>query len=838
VEEKAIIDTDRLEDEKEHLKREITSLYHTINEERRKASLTKDLLEGLEGKIKGLKAEGERLEEENHKLQREVASMKESNGWRLIEFFRKLKHVGDPLRLRRVLRILMRHGVPPRQTNSSSRSRRVGAGELRCFGDLKISQDTEGWRPVVKGGKRTDQENVLSLDFRRRIIPVLPNQHYILSFKNLDDSLSGLDLFLATYERLNACSLILKVWSAEFPSGPLRTVEKYALLLLNNYYESFSFEPIQDARGKDFIISIESPDSDFLNCIGIWEVKERESYSEWCSQNEFSDEEQERVRKQSAELNYHPRISVIVPVYKIGLKWLQKAVDSVIDQIYPYWELCLVDDGSNLEEIASYFHELSKKDDRIKCKILSQNRGISEASNVALSFATGEFICFLDHDDELSPNALHEVALLLDRHPQADFIYSDEDKIDLKGKRSDPYFKPKWSPDLLLSNMYTGHMAVFRTSIVEQLGGCRKGYDGAQDYDLTLRITERTEKIYHIPKVLYHWRTLSDSTSLNPDSKEYAYLSGKRCLEDALKRRGIDGVVSEGRWKGSYRVKRNIQDRPRISIIIPTGPQAFILKRCVDSIVRKTAYDNYELIIIDNSLGDSKTTEYLRLLEKEKTAAVYRYNLPFNFSAINNFAAKSANGDHLLFLNNDTEVITEAWLSSLLEHSQRREVGAVGCKLLYPDNRIQHAGVILGINGIAGHAHKLVSDNECGYFFRKDVIQNFSAVTAACMMTRKDVFQEAGGFDDQHLGIAYNDVDFCLRLRKKGYLIVYTPYAMLFHHESLSRGYEIDSDERYAKEKHYFESTWGRLLTDDPYYSPNLSLMREDFALRISSDSD
>ena len=375
--EKAITDTDKLETQKEELKKETTQLYYTINEERQKALLIKGLLTDLGVKIKELRAEGERVREEKHELQRELASIKESKAWRVIELLGKLKHTKNPLLIRQVVGVLLRRKVPPPLINSSISPRTIKAKELRCLDDLRISKETEGWKPVVRGGGRIGEEKVLSRDFRRRIVPVLSNQPYIFFFRNLDDSLSQVDLFLATYKRLNSCSLTFKVWSAGSPSGPLRTVEKNAILLLNNYYESFKFEPIGSAQGKDFIISLESPDSDFLNCVGIWEVKEKESYSKWCLQNEPTEGEEERIQKEIGELAYRPLISVIVPVYKSHLKWLRKAVASVLEQIYPNWELCVVDDGSNSEEIINYFHELSKRDDRIKYKILSENRGIS-----------------------------------------------------------------------------------------------------------------------------------------------------------------------------------------------------------------------------------------------------------------------------------------------------------------------------------------------------------------------------------------------------------------------------------------------------------------------------
>lgn len=573
--------------------------------------------------------------------------------------------------------------------------------------------------------------------------------------------------------------------------------------------------------------------------------KETSIYDIYLEQNKITDSMLNNMKKEAMNFKYTPTISIITPVYNVDTIWLEMAITSVLNQAYDNWELCLVDDASRKAHIKKLLDKYQKQDNRIKVKFLKENMGIASASNEALSLANGEFVGLLDHDDELTVNALFEVVKLLQEHPDADMIYSDEDKKDTQDKRSEPYFKPDWSPDLFLSNMYTCHFGVYRKKIIEEIGGFKKGFEGSQDYDLVLRFTEKTHQIYHIPQVLYHWRKNPNSTAVRYDVKGYADINAMKALEDTLKRRKINGKVIKGLFPSSFRVKREIIGKPKVSIIIPTQDRVEILRKCIESIGKKTDYKNYEIIVIDNNSEGNNTIEYLETISKTPNIRVLKYEKPFNFSAINNFAARNCKGEYLLFLNNDTEVISEEWLSAMLEHAQRKEVGAVGCKLLYPDNTIQHAGVILGITGtpgqpgVAGHSHKHLSNSEIGYFGRPHIIHNLSAVTAACVMIRKEVFEEVGGFNEE-LVVAFNDVDLCLKIREKGYLIVYTPYAALYHHESLSRGYEDNPEkqERFSKEVMYMREKWGE-ITDkgDPYYNPNLSLEKENFSIRSSVDN-
>lgn len=566
-------------------------------------------------------------------------------------------------------------------------------------------------------------------------------------------------------------------------------------------------------------------------------------YKSWIQKNEPTEEELKRMGEECKNFDYKPRISMIMPVWNTDERWLQKAIESVINQVYDNWELSIADGGSTKPHVKKILREYAKKDSRIKAKFLKENKGIAGNSNEALAIATGEFVGFLDHDDELAPFALYEVVKLLNDNPELDFIYSDEDKITTKGRRRDPFFKPDWSPDMFLSQNYLCHLSVIRKALVDKVGGFREGYDGSQDYDLFLRVTELVDekRIAHIPKILYHWRIVLGSAAEKVSAKPYAFVAAKKALKDALARRGIEGEILDGLFLSSFRVRYKIIGSPKISIIIPTTDKVNTLKTCIDSILKKTNYENYEIVIIDNQSKEEKTFIYYDKIKNNSEITILEYNKPFNFSAINNFAVSQVDTDYILLLNNDTEVISEGWLEAMFEHAQRKEVGAVGVKLLYPNNTIQHAGVILGITGtprqkgVAGHSHRNLSTAAYGYFLRPHLIENLSAVTAACVMLRKEVYEEVNGFDE-NLTVAFNDVDFCLKIREKGYLIVYTPYAELYHHESLTRGYEDNQDKqaRFLKEVEYVRGKWRHVIDKgDPYYNPNLTLEREDFSIKL-----
>lgn len=561
-----------------------------------------------------------------------------------------------------------------------------------------------------------------------------------------------------------------------------------------------------------------------------------QEYEEWLKITELTEERRREILDHISNLSYQPLISVIVPVYNVEERWLRKCIESVQNQLYPKWELCIADDASSKEHIKDILREYATKDSRIKIVFRETNGHISEASNSALELATGEFIALLDHDDELTPDALYENVALLNQHPDADMIYSDEDKINEEGKKHSPYFKPDWSPDTLLSNMYTCHLGIYRTRLVRDIGGFRKGFEGSQDYDLVLRLTENTEKIYHVPKILYHWRTLPQSTALNSSVKSYTHDAGLRAVKEAIIRRGIDGWVEPVKETPNlYRVHYSPIGEPFISILIPTRDMAGILDMCLSSIFEKTSYRNFEVIIIDNGSEQQDTFDVFAKWSKREPerVRVERMDIPFNYSRLNNLAVQRTKGELILLLNNDIEVISQDWLEELAGQAIRPEVGAVGAMLLYPDNTVQHAGIILGVGGVANHSHKHFASTNSGYFAKLRQITNYSAVTGACLMVRKDLFLKMNGLDEQ-LAVAFNDVDFCLRLIQKGLYNVWLPHVKLYHHESKSRGYEDTPEKkaRFLKEINFMKERWGDLLLNDPFYNPNLTLDREDFSIR------
>jgi GT2 family glycosyltransferase len=533
-------------------------------------------------------------------------------------------------------------------------------------------------------------------------------------------------------------------------------------------------------------------------------------YDKWIKKNELTDDMIEEIKKEITRFEYKPKLSIIMPVYNVDQIWLEKAIDSVINQL--------------------------RGEERIKIKYLEENQGISGASNEVLHLATGEFIGLLDNDDELTIDALYENVKFLNKNPEADLIYSDEDKIDTRGNRTEPFFKPDYSPDFLLTKNYICHFSLFRRSIINNIGGFRRGYEGAQDYDLILRFIEKTkpERIFHIPKILYHWRKIPGSTARIGDAKSYVFASAKKALSDYLKRNNIQGEVVDGNCS-SYRVMREVKNNYKVSIIIPFKDQSEVLKRCVSSIVEKTKYRKYEIVLVNNQSKEEETFEYLDKIRDNSSFRILDYDNSFNFSAINNYAVRQVDSEYIVLLNNDTEVISPDWIENMLEFAQRKDVGAVGALLYYPNDTIQHGGVILGIKGVAGHSHKHMKRDSHGYFGRTKIVHNLSAVTAACLMTKKSIFNEVDGFD-VNLTHAFNDVDYCLKIREKGYLIVYTPYAELYHHESLSRGYEDTPEKqaRFRKEIELFQEKWKDVFAKgDPYYSPNLTLEKEDFSIRI-----
>ena len=509
-----------------------------------------------------------------------------------------------------------------------------------------------------------------------------------------------------------------------------------------------------------------------------------------------------------------PLFSIVMPVYNPEECWLRAAVASVRNQTHPSWELCIADDASTEPGVRAFLEECPATDPRIKVRRLPHRQGISGASNAALEMARGLFVAFLDHDDELAPQALFEVARLLSEQPDLDLVYSDEDKIEPDGRHSEPFFKPEFSPDLLMSMNYIGHLTVVRRSLLEETGGFRPGFEGSQDYDLLLRLVERTRRIAHLPRILYHWRKSRGSVAADPAAKVYAYEAAVRALEETLARRGQPGKV-ETTGPGRYRVRYLVDGHPLVSIVILTRNQGQLLSRCLSTLERKTDYRRYEVIVVDNGSTDPNTLGLLEDYSRRPRCRVLRLDQPFNYSRLNNLAAAEAKGDYLLFLNDDVEVVSPGWLEEMLGHARRPEVGAVGAKLIYPNGKMQHGGVVLGLGGLAGHAFYLLSADSPGYMGLAQVVRNCSAVTGACLMTRRSLFEALGGFDEG-LSVAFNDVDFCLRLGEKGYYIVWTPFAVLIHHEGASRGRFTPKEDLDR-----FRARWSRRLERGDPFAPS-----------------
>ena len=583
-------------------------------------------------------------------------------------------------------------------------------------------------------------------------------------------------------------------------------------------------------------------------------------YADWRLSHIPAQEELEAQRKRA-----YPggkKYSILVPLYQTPEMYLRHMIESVCAQTYGNWELCLADaspcldkantpdescmkvqsrEGGLYTSLTDIVQEYAKKDHRIQYQILRENAGISNNTNRAAEMAEGEFLCFLDHDDTLSPDALYELALALEKHPDAELFYSDEDKVSADEKDYFlPHFKPDFNPDLLRSNNYICHFLCVSKNLAEKVGMFDEAYDGAQDYDFILRCTERAKEITHIPKVLYHWRVHSASTADNPFSKDFAYEAGKRALEAHLKRCGLKGQVERLKDAGFYRIRYETSGEPLVSIIIPNKDHLEELKNCVSSIWDKSTYTNIEIIVVENNSEEDSTFSYYKELEQKAAKSGRRLRIVtwqgtgFNYPSINNFGVTQAQGEYLILLNNDITVITPNWIQEFLGFCSRPDTAVVGARLYYPDNRIQHAGIVIGIGGIAGSLFVDLPRERGGYMHKAALIQDFSAVTAACMMVKKSIYQELSGMDEA-LAVAFNDVDFCLRVRKRGYLVVYDPFVEMYHHESRSRGAEDTTEKirRFQREIEFMRTRWIRILKEgDPYYNPNLSLKTWNYELK------
>lgn len=562
-------------------------------------------------------------------------------------------------------------------------------------------------------------------------------------------------------------------------------------------------------------------------------MRKKSEYETWRAKYEVKPEELKKQRKHVFE--YKPKFSIVIPLYDTKPKYLKELIESIQNQTYTNWELCLADGTGEDTPLKTIVDSYIEKDSRIKYEILSNNKGISENTNAAIRMATGEYIVLADHDDIVPANALFECAKAVNNDRTVDVIYSDEDKIDMDGKKYfEPHFKSDFNIDLLCSMNYICHLFVVKKEIIDKVGMLRCEFDGAQDHDFILRCCEVAENIKHIPKILYHWRCHINSTAANPESKLYAFEAGRKAVEEHYKRIGVPATVEHAEFYGMFKTKYHWEEQPLVSIIIPNKDHSEDLKVIMDSIDEKSTYRNYEFVIVENNSTEDETFAYYKEIEKRDNVQVLYYDDIFNYSKINNFGAKRAKGDYFLLLNNDTELISPDGLENMIHICMREDVGIVGAKLCYSDDTIQHAGVILGFGGMAGHAFIESSRYDVGYGNRIACTQDLTAVTAACLMVKREIYEQVGGLTEE-FQVAFNDIDFCMKVRALGKLVVYTPYAELYHYESKSRGAEDTPEkvERFNSEVARFIEKWNtELLAGDPYYNPNLTLDRADFSLK------
>ena len=602
----------------------------------------------------------------------------------------------------------------------------------------------------------------------------------------------------------------------------------------------------------------------------IFKIKEnrktnQEAYQIWIKKNTPNEDELEKQK--TTKFTYAPKISVVVPMYNTDEKFFQDLIESLNNQTYANWELCLADGSPKKNENLEKYYEKNKK---IKYNFLGKNEGISENTNEAIKMATGDYVGFLDHDDILSEEALFQVVKVINQDLKTDFIYTDEDKIDENYERFEPYFKPDYSPETLECNNYITHFVVVKKEIIEKIGKLNSEFNGAQDFDFVLRATKVANKITHISKVLYHWRVHKNSTAYIADTKNYAFEAGKKVIEADLKREGKSATVEFGQEvPGIYKIKYEVIGNPKVSILIPNKDNIKLLKKCITSILKFTTYENYEINIIENNSEKKETFKYYEELVKNSKIKILNFNKhtvfdingekslenktlnkdleknnieknienietkenelqkvsEFNYSALINFGVKNVDAEFVLQLNNDTKLITKDWLEIFIGYAQNSEIGAVGARLYYEDKTIQHAGIIVGVSGIAGNALVNLPYGKHAYFGREAATRNVLAVTGACLFARRSLYYEVGFMDEKEFKVAFNDVDFCLKLYENGYRNVYNPYIELIHYESKSRGYEIseEKEERFEKEANNFKRKWSKYIKYDPYYNKNLS---------------
>lgn len=550
-------------------------------------------------------------------------------------------------------------------------------------------------------------------------------------------------------------------------------------------------------------------------------------------QQKYNHEENQLTHTQSnyilSLLPNTPLFSIIVPVYKVDKEWLEKCISSVVSQHYRNWELVLVDDASKKDDLKQLMNAWASRDSRIHAYYLEQNSGIAGATNFGIKQASGEFIGFLDHDDELTPDALTWVVSALNKYPSALWFYSDEDKISPSGDYHFQYFKPDFSPELLLSNMFTCHFSVYSADILSKVDGIRRGFEGAQDHDLALRISEivRRDQVVHIPRVLYHWREIQASAAAGIEAKPKAPVAGRKAVAEALKRRNLKGTVASHKLCPTlYQITLQPTSFPKVSIIIPTRNSLSLMKKCLSSLRSCTNYPNYDIVVIDNQSDDESFLEYTQEEQSKDLLKVIKYDKPFNHSEMNNMAVKSIDSDFIVFMNNDIEIISDNWLEQLVATAQTDPaIALVGALLVYPNGQVQHGGIILGLNGVVGHAHKHIDGKSIGYFGRLYCLQEMSGVTSAFSLVKSSAYEAVGGFNSERYPTSFNDADLCIRLRKNDFRCIYNPMIRAIHDESQTR---FVSENELSYRKNIVEDH-GKILNCDPFYNPNLALNNEQF---------
>lgn len=561
------------------------------------------------------------------------------------------------------------------------------------------------------------------------------------------------------------------------------------------------------------------------------------NYQKWLQLNYPTSATLKRLAETLEIFPYKPVITLILLLCNTSENYLHKTIASLVNQIYPYWQLHIIYSTSVESQITEILNEYAAKDSRINLNRIGEESLNIFAYNSIFNVAAGEFIGLLHNNDLLAPDAFYEIALLLNKHPEADMVYSDEDKIDDSERLKEPFFKPDWCPDSFLSRMYTSNLAVYRCDLIKSIGGFRAEYENCYEYDLILRLTEKTQNIFHIPKILYHSRINNSIIPSKIRTHQYNIQQQKQALLDAINRREeLANVIENNHLLGSFIMRYKIIHKKLVSIIIPTRDLGEILDKCLTSIFDKTTYSNYEVIVIDNGSKEDYTAKVISKWQKKEVDKFrcYQLDIPFNYSKINNYGVSLAKGDYLLFLNNDIEIITHDWIDAMVEQCQRVSIGAVGGLLLYPDNTIQHAGVVMGIGGVAGHSHQYFSSNSPGYFGQIMTINNYSAITAACLMCRREVFESVGGFEEE-LTVAFNDVDLCLKMLEKDYKNIYLPHVVLYHYESKSRGAEDTPEKitRFNQEVKYMLNKWEEYIYFDPCYNPHLTKLKQDYSIKF-----